>query len=330
MLSDSPVRAATSVTPRSSSAAARPRRTASARSMDCDPVRPPPVVDMMWMFPRCRIHSRHVESRRCRSDLEGMARLAAAVVGLVLVAAACGGDDDDAEGTAAPAASEAPAASDARRRLRCPRRVRRSGGHDRRQRRRRQHGARRRHGHHGGGRRRRAGHPAPRLLPQRHPRPGDRRRRRRACCQGPRLERHAQDRDVQLRAPRPSRRCSPTPSTPSFVGPNPAINAYAEVQRRGHPHRRRHHVGRRLARRQAEDINDAGRPQGQEARDAAARQHPGRRPALLARRTRASRPTPAGGGDVSIVPQDNADTLDRVQGRRRSTAPGCPSRAPPA
>ena len=39
--------------------------------------------------------------------------LAAAVVGLALVAAACGSDDDDAEGTTAPAASEAPAAPDA-------------------------------------------------------------------------------------------------------------------------------------------------------------------------------------------------------------------------
>ena len=33
-----------------------------------------------------------------------------------------------------------------------------------------------------------------------------------------------------------------------------------------------------------------------------------------------------GGGDVSILPQDNAHTLDRVPDRRRSTAPGCPSR----
>ena len=67
----------------------------------------------------------------------------------------------------------------------------------------------------------------------------------------------------------------------AFVGPNPAINAYQKsngtlirivVGRR---------VGRRVPRREAVD-HERGRPQGQEDRDAVARQHPGRRAAHLA------------------------------------------------
>ena len=61
----------------------------------------------------------------------------------------------------------------------------------------------------------------------------------------------------------------------------------------------------------------------------AARQHPGRRPALLAEGPGPQDRHRSGGGDVSIMPQDNADTLDAFK-PGRSTAPGCPSRGRPA
>ncbi len=39
--------------------------------------------------------------------------------------------------------------------------------------------------------------------------------------------------------------------------------------------------------------------------------------------------TPEGGGDVTILPQSNSTTLESFLIRRRSTAPGCPSRGRP-
>ena len=107
--------------------------------------------------------------------------------------------------------------------------------------------------------------------------------------------------------------------------PEPGDQRVPEVERQGHPDRRRDRVGRRVPRREARH-HERRRPQGQEDRDAAARQHAGRRAAHLAEEARASTTDTEGGGDVSIVPQDNATTLDRVQDRRRSTARGCPSR----
>ena len=98
----------------------------------------------------------------------------------------------------------------------------------------------------------------------------------------------------------------------SFIGPNPAINGYAKSD--GEALRivagttsggaflvvARRHRRPRPARRA-----DAGH--------AVARQHPGRRAAGVARRTRASRPTPVAAATCSIVPQENADTLTTFQ-----------------
>ena len=94
--------------------------------------------------------------------------------------------------------------------------------------------------------------------------------------------------------------------------PEPRDQRVPEVERHADPHRRRHRLGRRVPRREAVD-HERGRPQGQEARDAVARQHPGRRAAQLAEveGSRARRPT--GGGDVSIVPQDNSTTVTAFQ-----------------
>ena len=100
----------------------------------------------------------------------------------------------------------------------------------------------------------------------------------------------------------------------AFVGPNPAINAYQKSNGTLDPHRLRRRVGRRVPRREAVD-HERRRPQGQEARDAVARQHPGRRAAHLAEAEGLQDHTD-GGGDVSIVPQDNSDDGHRVPDRR--------------
>ena len=67
----------------------------------------------------------------------------------------------------------------------------------------------------------------------------------------------------------------------AFVGPNPAINGYQKTERRAHPHRVGRGVGRRVPRREARH-HEPGRPEGQEDRDAVARQHAGRRAPHLA------------------------------------------------
>ena len=295
VLMDSSVRAATSVTPRSSSAAARQRSTASARSTDWEPVRPPPERGHdRRSFPRCRRASRHVESRLCRSDLEGIGALAAAVVGLVLVAAACGGDDDDADGTTAAAASEAP-----------------------------RHGP----GRHGGGdtagRRTRPATTAPSTpTPTARHRPTTRPRRRRTTpssgepvtlrlgyfpnvTHAPAIigvedglfqdalgdERDARPVDVQLRH-RGHRGAVLRRHRRLVHRAQPGHQRLRPVRRRGPAHRRRHHVGRRLPR----------RPRGHRrpVRARRARRWPRRRsatprtsPCGRGSRTRASRPTPA-------------------------------------
>ena len=127
----------------------------------------------------------------------------------------------------------------------------------------------------------RQGHAPPRLLPQRHPRPGHHRPPERDV---------RQRRSARTSTLKTSTFNSGTDETTAllagaldaaFVGPNPAINAYQKIERPAHPHRLRHRLGRRLPRREAVD-HERGRPQGQEDRDAVARQHPGRRAAHLA------------------------------------------------
>ncbi len=70
----------------------------------------------------------------------------------------------------------------------------------------------------------------------------------------------------------------------TFIGPNPAINALRAVRRRGHPHHRRLHVGRRLLGRSAGHRVGRG-SRRHHPRHPAAGQHPGRGAARLADRT---------------------------------------------
>ena len=91
--------------------------------------------------------------------------------------------------------------------------------------------------------------------------------------------------------------------------PQPGDQRLRQVGGRRPAHRRRHDVGRRLPRRQP-GHQQRRRPQGQDAGHALARQHPGRRPALRGSRSRAWTTDTSGGGDVSITPQENADTLN--------------------
>ena len=151
-------------------------------------------------------------------------------------------------------------------------------------------------------------HAAPRLLPQRHPRPGDHRRR-----------------DRPLRGARSAPASTLEPSTfnsgteviealfsgavdASFIGPNPAINGYAKSD--GEALRIVSGTtsgGASLVVR--EGIDDAGRPRRHDAGHAVARQHPGRRPAGVARR--------AGLRDRH---QRRRRRLDHAAGQRRHAA----------
>ncbi len=133
-----------------------------------------------------------------------------------------------------------------------------------------------------GRRERRGADPASRLLRQPHARAAARRRPGRHLREGPRRHR-ARDRRSSTPAPRPSRRCSPARSTPPtsartrrstrsrksngeairiIAGATSSGGAQLVVQPRASPTRRR--------------------PQGQDARLPAARQHAGRGAALLA------------------------------------------------
>ncbi len=85
----------------------------------------------------------------------------------------------------------------------------------------------------------------------------------------------------------------------TYIGPNPTINAYAQSKGEAVRVIAGAASGRRGARRPPGD-HRRGRPQGQDDRDAAARQHPGRRTALLAqgagpddRRPRAAATSPS-------------------------------------
>ena len=141
-------------------------------------------------------------------------------------------------------------------------------------------------------------------------------------------ERQARDDDVQRRHRRRSRRCSPTPSTPrSSARTRRSTASPSPTARRSGSSPGATSGGAFLV--VKPDINARRRPQGQDARDAAARQHPGRRPAHLAEGPGPRAPTPHGGGDVSIMPAGQRRHARRVQDGRRSTAPGCPSRGRP-
>ena len=98
----------------------------------------------------------------------------------------------------------------------------------------------------------------------------------------------------------------------AFVGPNPAINAYQKSNG----------TLIRIVSGTASggaflvvktSITSVGRPHGQEARDAVARQHPRRCAAHLAEVEGPVKTTTTGGGDVTIIPQDNSTTVTAFQ-----------------
>ena len=112
----------------------------------------------------------------------------------------------------------------------------------------------------------------------------------------------------------------------TYIGPNPAINAWAQSKGKGVTIVAGAASGGVFFVVKPE-ITTARGPEGQDDRHPAAGQHPGRGAALLAQAARATT-TKEGGGDVKIKPQDNAETVDDVQVPAPSTAPGCPSRTP--
>ena len=205
---------------------------------------------------------------------------------------ACGDDDDD--GAAATAATAAPA--------------------------RRHRGvASQRHGDVGRDR-----HPAPRLLPQRHPRPGDHRRRDRVVRGGARARRRARARHVQLRH-RGDRGAVRRRHRRQLHRAQPGDQRLRPVRRRGPAHRRR--ARPRAAPRSScarasttpEDLagTTLASPSLGNTQDVALR-------AWLA--DQGYETDTSGGGDVRDHAAGQRRHARRVPGRRRSTAPGCPSR----
>ena len=229
-------------------------------------------------------------ARRRRAGA-GRARRAAATT-----TATAGGGDDRSSASATTAAASATTAGD--------------DGDDHR-------GGRRRH-HRGGGRRhrrRRAGHAAPRLLPERHPRPGDPRRRRTALfakALGPnvKLELSTFNAGTDVITAMFSDALDA-----SFIGPNPAINGYAKSE--GDALRivaGTTSGGASLV--VSKDITSAAAPQGQDARRRRRSATPRTSPCARGSRTQGLTTDTSGGGDVSITPQENADTLNAFSSRR--------------
>ena len=111
----------------------------------------------------------------------------------------------------------------------------------------------------------------------------------------------------------------------SYIGPSPAINAYGQSD--GDAVRiiaGATSGGAQLVVR--EGIDSPEDLDGHDARDPAARQHPGRRAAHLARPTQGLENSVEGGGDVTIAPHGQRRHPRPLPGRRRSTARGCRSR----
>ena len=159
-------------------------------------------------------------------------------------------------------------------------------------------------------------HPAPRLPPERHAHAGDHR---------PAETASSPKTSAPTSTLKTSTYNSGTDETTAllagaldaaFVGPNPAINAYQKTERHADPHRRRHRVGRCVPRGQALD-QDRGRPQGQEARDAVARQHPRRRAAHLAQ-VEGPRPRPPAAATCRSSPRTTPRPSPRSRPARSS------------
>ena len=164
----------------------------------------------------------------------------------------------------------------------------------------------------GGGRRAERVAPA-RLLPQRHPRPGHRRRGGGHLRRGPRRRRRSRP-APSTPAPRPARRSSPEPSTPPSSAPTrPSTPSPSPTARPSGSSPAPPRAAPRWS--CAPDIDSpedlAGKtlatPSLGNTQDVALR-------AWLTDEGYETDET--GGGDVSIAPQENADTLDRLPGRR--------------
>ena len=156
---------------------------------------------------------------------------------------------------------------------------------------------------------------AARLLPERHPRHRRSSASRRAS---------SQRRSARTSSSR-RRRSTPAPTAiealfagaldATFIGPNPAINAVPEVERRGDPDRLRRDLGRRVPRRQARDqrapptsrARSSPRPQLGNTQDVALRTW---------LKSKGLKTDTTGGGDVHDRPAGQRADARRVQGRR--------------
>ena len=109
--------------------------------------------------------------------------------------------------------------------------------------------------------------------------------------------------------------------------PEPGHQRLGQVQGRGHQDRRRRRVRRRVPGRQARASTRAADLKGKKIATPAARQHPGRRAALLAEGARAST-TDTRAAATSRSCRRRTPRPCRPSRPATSTAPGCPSPAP--
>ena len=171
---------------------------------------------------------------------------------------------------------------------------------------------------------RRAGHGAARLLPERHARAGDRRCRE-GLLRSRRSARTSSRRRRSTPARRRSTRCSPTRSTPpSSARTRRSTPSRSPTVRRSASSPGSTSGGAGLV--VKPDINERRRPQGQEDRDAAARQHAGRRAARVAEDAGSQRSTRRAAATCRSSRRPTP-TRSRSSPPATSTARGCPSRS---
>ena len=115
----------------------------------------------------------------------------------------------------------------------------------------------------------------------------------------------------------------------TYVGPGPGHQRLHQLRRRGdHASSPARPPAARRSWSKPVD-QDRRRPQGQEGRHPAARQHPGHRAPLLAQAARAQDRHRRAAATSTIAPQDNAQTLDAFKPGRHRRARGCRSPTPP-
>ena len=178
------------------------------------------------------------------------------------------------------------------------------------------------------GRQLRPGDAAARLLPQHHPRHRRWSASRRASSPGARHRRQAGRRRPSTPARPPSRRSSPARSTPptsartrpSTPSPSPRarrVRIIAGAASGGASLVVKPGINRRAgpARARRSPRRSSATPRTSRCATGCKEQGPEDRP-------------PRAAATSTIVPQENAQTLETFKQRRRSTAPGCPSRGP--